>query len=371
MQYPRDCAGDLLTRLRENDRDGNSARPLPDLETLSVMLDIAYVASMEPEERRFATFSIAFVSPDSQSPFYKRAQFTEGLELSTANVVRLASATDPTVTSLALWRDGQRQPKIWGLVTAESRTIGSSPAQGHPTFLPHAPFLSIRARAPGVLSVYHWHHLHLLFVRGRTYFSPPSGRLQEILRDRADLNPLHATAMSQVAARVSIQGHGGTILITPPENEVRAGLLDVSYPFAPPCSLLRDAVSEPTTTPDDRPAERHALDFVAQLSQLDGAVHLAADLNIRGFGAKINVSSEPFSLLAEDVDGTNRRELPLSSIPGTRHRSAASFCAQQAGQALAIVVSQDGDVSLFDGNADGSVLRIGPFVLGTGLTAGG
>ena len=219
--------------------------------------------------------------------------------------------------------------------------------------------------------MYHWHHLHLLFVRGRTYFSPPSGRLQEILRDRADLNPLHATAVSQIATRVSIQGHGGTILITPPENELRAGLLDVAYPFSPPWSLLRDAVSEPITTLDDRPAERHALDVVAQLSQLDGAVHLTSDLKIRGFGAKINVSSEPFALFAEDVDGTNRRELPLSLIPGTRHRSAASFCAQQTGQALAIVVSQDGDVSLFDGNSDGSVLRIGPFVLGTGLTVGG
>ena len=71
------------------------------------MLDIAYVASMEPEEGRFATFSIAFVSPEQQSPFYKRGQFTEGIELSTSNVVRLASATDPTVTSLALWRDGR------------------------------------------------------------------------------------------------------------------------------------------------------------------------------------------------------------------------------------------------------------------------
>jgi hypothetical protein len=219
--------------------------------------------------------------------------------------------------------------------------------------------------------VYHWHHLHLLFVRGRTYFSPPSGRLQEILRDRAGLNPLHATAVSQIATRVSIQGHGGTILITSPETELRAGLLDVAYPFAPPWSLLRDAVSEPATTPDDRPAERHALDVVAQLSQLDGAVHLTSDLEIRGFGAKINVSREPFALVAEDVDGTNQRELPLSLIPGTRHRSAASFCAQQPGQALAIAVSQDGDVSLFDGNPDGSVLRIGPFVLGTGLTVGG
>ena len=35
-----------------------------------------------------------------------------------------------------------------------------------------------------------------------------------------------------------------------------------------------------------------------------------------------------------------------------------------------MVVSQDGDVSLFRRLPDGTVLRIGPFALGTGLTVG-
>jgi hypothetical protein len=169
---------------------------------------------------------------------------------------------------------------------------------------------------------------------------------------------------------MSIQGHGGTILLTSPDSDVPAGLLDVTYPFAPPSSVLRDAVAQPITL-DDRPAERHALDFVAQLSQVDGAVHLTSDLQIRGFGAKITSGNEPFPLSAEDIDGNNRRELSLSAIPGTRHRSAAFFCAQQPGQALAIVVSQDGDVSLFGRLPGGSVVRIGPFILGTGLTVEG
>jgi hypothetical protein len=51
-----------------------------------------------------------------------------------------------------------------------------------------------------------------------------------------------------------------------------------------------------------------------------------------------------------------------------RHRSAALFCAQQAGVALAIVVSQDGDVTLFGRQpADGYVRSIGPFALGVGI----
>jgi len=370
MQYPRDCAADLLLRLRKHDADGETSRPLPDFETLGVMLDVAFAASMEPEEGRFATFSLGFVPRGRQTTLYKEVPFTTAIELSTANVARLAGATDPALTSLALWREPQGEPRIWGLITSENQGLGSSPAQENPTFLPRAPFFSIRARAPGVLGVYHWHQLHLLFVRGGIYFSPPSGRLQEILRDGAGLKPLDATAVSQIAARISTQGHGGTILLTPPESQIPVGVLDVSYPFTPPSSLLRDAVAEPMTTFAERPAERHALDFVARLSRVDGAVHLTSDLQIRGFGAKIASTTQPFALTAEDTDGTNRRELPLSTIPGTRHRSAAFFCAQQTGQALAIVVSQDGDVSLFGRQRDGSVLRVGPFVLGTGLTVG-
>jgi len=50
-----------------------------------------------------------------------------------------------------------------------------------------------------------------------------------------------------------------------------------------------------------------------------------------------------------------------------RHRSAALFCARQQGQALAIVVSQDGDVTLFGRQKDGVVRRKGPYALGVGL----
>lgn len=370
MQYPRDVTVRLLARLDAGGAAGEAAVAVPDEATLGRLIDIAFTASLEPEENRFATFGLGFVPPGVPMPPYREVQFAEPIELSTRGVANLAAATDSTRTTLALWPGTDGVLRIWGLVTAERRSAGNGPAQEHATYLPHAPFFLIRVRGPGVLYLYHRQVLQMLYVRGQTY-DGPSGQLQEILRDTAGLAPAHARAVSDVAARISLLEHGGTILLTDPAAPPPPGLLDVSYRLTPAATLVRDAVDEPTADPSQRSAERHALDFVARLSQVDGAVHLTTDLALEGFGAKIMSTGESFALYEEDAAGTNRRALLLSTIPGTRHRSAASFCAQQTGRALAIVVSQDGDVSLFRRLSDGGVLRIGPFALGTGLTVSG
>ena len=370
MQYPRDVTAALLTRLRVERRGRHPEQPLPDDITLGRLLDIAFAASLEPEENRFATFGLGFVPPGALTAPYREARFAEPSSCRPAGW--RTSPPRPTRRGRR-WRCGLGPDgvlRIWGLVTAERRSAGNGPSQEHATYLPHAPFFLIRVRAPGVLYLYHRHMLRLLYVRGETY-DTPSGQLQEILRDTAGLKPARARAVSDIAARISLLEHGGTILLTDPAASLPPGLLDVSYRLTPPSSLVRDAVDEPTTDPSLRSAERHALDFIARLSQIDGAVHLTTDLQLEGFGAKIMSTGDSFALYAEDANGESRRALPLSTIPGTRHRSAAFFCAQQIGQALAIVVSQDGDVSLFRRLPDGAVLRIGPFALGTGLTVGG
>jgi CheY-like chemotaxis protein len=229
-------------------------------------------------------------------------------------VVKLAAGTDSITTSLAVWPEPERGLHIWGLITSESQAVGSAPLHGHPTFLLHAPFLVVRARAPGVLYVYYRRQLHLLYVRGTAHFLLSSGRLQEILRDDAHLQPLDANALSQIATRISLLGHGGTLLLTAPETEVSTDLLDISYSFDPPSPVLRDAVRAPMANLDDRPAERHALDFVAQLSQVDGAVHLTSDLVLRGFGGKIKSSAE-VKLMTRDIGSQDAR--PISDTRGS------------------------------------------------------
>ena len=53
-------------------------------------------------------------------------------------------------------------------------------------------------------------------------------------------------------------------------------------------------------------------------------------------------------------------------IGGNRHRAAAVFCMQQGRLVLALVASQDGDLSLI-GKDDGRAHVIRPFELGEGL----
>jgi hypothetical protein len=52
---------------------------------------------------------------------------------------------------------------------------------------------------------------------------------------------------------------------------------------------------------------------------------------------------------------------------GMRHRSAAQFCANHSGQALTLVVSQDGDVTLVWRGDDATVHKIGPYASGIGV----
>lgn len=91
-------------------------------------------------------------------------------------------------------------------------------------------------------------------------------------------------------------------------------------------------------------------ELLAELSATDGAVVLDRKLRIIGFGAEIRTtgavdSDEQIPIaVPKDHEGERPSE-PLSEF-GMRHRSAFRFCKDCVG-ALAFVISQDGDVSVF------------------------
>src|SRR3954468_8124559 len=153
MVHLRDCVPDLINALRAAHQHDEPSSPLPDAEMLGSLLDVAFGASMEPEEGRFATFGLRLIPARVPKAPYKEARFTRPRELCTTEVVKLAAGTDSLTTSLAVWPEPERALHIWGLVTSESQTVGSAPLQGHPTFLLHAPFLVVRARARGSVCV--------------------------------------------------------------------------------------------------------------------------------------------------------------------------------------------------------------------------
>jgi hypothetical protein len=86
-------------------------------------------------------------------------------------------------------------------------------------------------------------------------------------------------------------------------------------------------------------------DFVASLATVDGAVVLNNALYIFGFGAEITVRCEG-DLRVRVYDDPRREGREASLEGGMRHRSAAYFCNANP-DAMAFVVSQDGQISVF------------------------
>ncbi len=351
----------------ENRRRNDLYAPIPSREHLDELLSVAFVASLKTEEVRQSTFALAYISPDGLTHSrYTVVAFAQPRELTAASVAKIAAGTDPYATSVCVFpKDGQL--RIWGLAHAPARPLFLAHRKADSSW-EHSFFL-VRAPAPGVLYAYYHVRLQMLYAHGTLRFELEPGRLTQIFRDRALVD--NGEEIAQLVARIRVHGRGGTILLTDPVSSTPPAGLDLTYAFAVPSAALKDAVAELEKNTDSEKLEHRAaaaLDFVSELSQVDGAVHLGSDLTVFGYGGRILVPSEAFPLLVEDPETGTVRQGVDADLPGMRHRSAASFCALQTGQALAVVVSQDGDVSFFGREPDGTVRKIGPFVLGIGIT---
>jgi hypothetical protein len=388
MAYPPELVGDLLRAIEshdgeeppesehaeENNSNRNRYRPLPPRDGLRKLLDVALAASQQPEEGRFPKFSLAYVLPDGLvEKRYDVCPFAETKALTVRDVAKLAPAADPRRSYLGVSPSTETQElRIWGLIHRRKGHFESEPQGGKSAWTPSDLFLMIRVHAPGVLLVNHSSRMHLAYVRGKAYWSMPPAVLQAVLRDRADVEPDAAQAVCDVVARMGELGKGGTLLITDPSLKVGSDLLDLTYRFGSPSQMLKAAVEDMMKgghRHDLVPPLRAALDFVADLSKVDGVVHLTSDLGVVGFGGKVMLGLPPEARLTkEDPSKLNVMErASIEDFRGMRHRSAAQFCANQMGQALAIVVSQDGDVTLVGRRDDGTVHKIGPFALAIGV----
>jgi hypothetical protein len=392
VKYPRELAGHLLSAIDGNlagDPSGSASGeaaskiPLPSEQVLAQILDVTYVTSLCNEEGRACAFTIAYLSPTSAAELgHGTFCFASRLPFSALHLRKLAPATDPAVTCVAVWPTEDGELGIWGLLHQGDRTF-SIDREFRPKFL------HVRVLRPGAFNVHHRGATIALFVTDHWHIFESRLDLLGMLR-----GPLadgrHAREFVRLASRMLSFGHGGTILIVDREHSV-SGLIAhraFSHPNTP-SSLLKDAFeghgrfarkdevqqleeSEVHFNRRRRDAERahaDALDFVARLTAVDGALVMQDDLSVVGFGATIQMSAaeDPLIVLEDPRSRGSEQEVLVSTIGGNRHRSAVHFCAQQEGLALALVASQDGDLSLVGRKDDGRAHVIRPFELGEGL----
>lgn len=191
-----------------------------------------------------------------------------------------------------------------------------------------------------------------------------------------------ALALADVARNVRANGHGGALLLVPDEDDgwsscidplgFRFDIRDSSIPDSIRSALKRmnkygkalqkilqtdlpDAdkfVVASNVSPNDW-VDRNAIDAIARLAAVDGAVMLTSGARVIGFGAKINVKGPPPCVLWIGP-GSERQKVnscELENLGGMRHQSAARFVGANHNCA-ALVVSEDGPMSFMSWHAE-------------------
>ncbi len=192
---------------------------------------------------------------------------------------------------------------------------------------------------------------------------------------------LEALALADIARSVVKNGHGGALLIVPKDDDkwhlsiaplaFRFDIEDSSIPDSIRSRLKRNiehgaalqAVLQTGLSDTDKftiasnfpyhdLVDRDAIDAIARLAAIDGAVVLTSEARVIGFGAKINVKEGPsVSLISPDSERQKINSCELQNLGGMRHQSAARFVGANHNCA-ALVVSEDGPMSFMSWNAE-------------------
>ncbi|MEK6407449.1 MAG: putative sensor domain DACNV-containing protein [Acidobacteriota bacterium] len=336
--------------LDELKRDG-SAETLyltstsPSKEHFRSLIEETFWASLQRVEGRHHRFCIAFCPEDSiDDPFL----FKKAVSFDSEHLAKLSPALQAERIVIGVW-PVMDNLKIWGFWPAQM----SDSSWSRRIDAPHR--LLVKVVDAGQILFEFDAFPHSAYVR--TLFT---GTQAEDIELNADplLNALYWAAGStpeeldrlskfrEIAINMRSHGHGGALLIVPPNDENWRESVD--------CGGNE-------IEPYNRPRESRVTESIAQLTAIDGATIVTHDLTVLGFGGKIHPRTDPTHseakpLKLEDEVLVSTPFKQHASVPkrvselnwGTRHLSAAQFVLDQKKGSMAIVASQDGRLSIFE-----------------------
>jgi hypothetical protein len=317
-------------------RDGDIV-PLPADERLREILEVAYHASFTTEEQRQTAIAITVCEPAEAD---RKVELSYPRAFSVDEIRRLA----PTARVLPLGVRVGSPPEIWGLCEY---------AYGQ---------LSVKIEGPGALAAgRNWRNIvslragQIQLQRGIPFdliIQLFAGVSEELWRGinfpGCSWDPtrsLYPSDVLDVIQRIAAGGHGGTVIVVP-EHARGDGAWRSIFRIKYACDdaslwpLLLEVVSgfdEPTLGRREFAEARvaSALEAIADLAAVDGAVILTDRLRLLGFGAEV-----VGDVVHDQVRRDSGESVPIDSF-GTRHRSACRFAARYA-PGIVFVCSQDG-----------------------------
>ena len=315
---------DYFCRRREEALRGGrqNVALVPDAATIHSMIDAAFWAGLRREEGFVPKISLAFLPAQQDcSPIV----LDRPIPLSPEALARVSPAVESPGLHLGVWR-GEDDLCAWGMTRK----------------IPELCFV-LEVAAPGLLVVKHpsgeepRKFVNVAVIEGdqikmidANAGGPVSG-----------IQSLDTTVKLALAMRT--HGRGGSLLVVPSSNHTWRESIVQPIPYAvsaPSCELA--------------PMDDPAVNAIAGLSAVDGAVLLTDRYRLLGFGAKI-VRRKGWPqveqvTISEPVEGAAPVLASPEQLGGTRHLSAAQFVQDQR-DAAALVASQDGRFTIFEWSA--------------------
>ena len=403
---PRDLAFAVLEALRRMNE------PLPPGDALEQLFKIMYHASISREESQTICFHVIYIDPHNPDPAppwrivrdrWRFIPLETPLEMTLANIRKIAPASDPRSSAFAVYPDSQGRMTVWGFIDQlnqyqefldydaesgperpglfEARIVGPGHLLATIIYekvgdlrvneletqtlnvLERGPILD--ALSPGIESL----RTYVEGVAPKEDYKKKFSRFYTVIP--------WINTIRRILLRTNGLGHGGALLLTPDSSLVG---LNVKYGLK--YNRLRSALERCSAARMQqnaawrRIAELHeakekflswklyfgeqalhvdvdeseseleaAIWFVSLLSRVDGLVLMTPQLDVIGFGVEITFSDKPrYIQKATSVmaDPASRQDIDYNSF-GTRHRSMIRYC-DKVPAAVGFVISQDGGV---------------------------
>lgn len=325
--------------------------PLPTIDEICDALDMAFWASLRKEEGYVPRLSLAFVAPEQAG---HPIVFEHRVPFDPAKLTRIAPAVERPGLHLGIAPGAPLD--VWGAARTLPRHC-----------------CVIEVSEPGLIVVKHHRGDALAkFVNVAVLQGDQIKVIDEHASALPDCPDLLASLLGfdsptswggsvnvLVQLAVSMRAHrrGGLMLLVPTGSEEWRESIAQPLPYAvAPAFAELAALSHREKARGPGAAQEHglrswheelgrAVDAIAGLTAIDGAVVLSAEFDLLAFGAKITRrrGASPIDQLSltEPVLGVPSTVVTPDQMGGTRHLSAAQFIHDQR-DALALVASVDG-----------------------------
>jgi hypothetical protein len=392
-------------------------RRVPAAAVLREVFEVMYVASLRTEESQFVRFHVAFVDPSKPDPRppkrvrrhrWREVRLAAPQALTVHNAAKIARASDPRTSSLAIFGSAVDRPSIWGLIDQAQESYGFATYESDSGFAPPGLFqasvdglghitahdgftkiaeLNVTSLIANSIDVLHGGPvravldpgIHALIEEVRRTVTPAVFDAQH--HWPSSISHDYVRAICRLLSRIRGHRHGGAVLIAPAGSTAHLRVkYEVNYPRLPDAlrSYAVSRIGEAEASDeiwdeylkkdeDFIPATRYldeaiaisdaddglreidgTLWFISLLSRVDGVVLMDPSLRVHGFGVEITCTDAPAKVFrAREKLGrrSKRTEVDYEHF-GTRHRSMMRYCHAVPGS-VGFVISQDGDVRAF------------------------